>query len=212
MPTMWQSVMVPGARDRNAKYQAQRFHQDVTIPPQAAGVLGERYLEGICAALMGLRSQHGRIAAAGNVVRTANAARRTVFHANLGHYEPALLLPKDFSIPLTVLPGKDPELEIGQRGTAGDALLAVWYTALPTALLKAARERQVGSVCILAGNPTETRDLALADVLLDPQWVLGDAIVEVPGYDVRILPPSGVLNSTVFAAVLAEAQATGAPQ
>jgi len=207
MPTLWQSVMVPGSRERNAKYRSQRFHDDVTVPPQAPGVLGERYLAGLCTALTGLRSQHGKIAAAGALVRRAVETRHTVFHANMGHFEPALLLGPDVTFALSVLPAKDPEADLKQHGVAGDALLAVWYTAMPTALLSAAREKQVATACILAGNPTEARDQALADVLLDPQWVIGDAVVEVPGYDVRILPPSGVLNSAVFFAVLADAQA-----
>lgn len=208
MPTLWQSVMVPGARDRNARYKGQRVHADVTVPPQAAGVLGERYLDGICAALTGLQSQQSTIAQAGTRLRTAVAAKHTVFHANLGHFEPARLLPPAFPVGLSLLPGKDPDADLRRRGAAGDALLAVWYTDMPRALLQAARERGLTSACILASNPGDAaRDPTLADHLLDPQWVIGDALVEVPGYDVRILPPSGVLNATVFYAVLAEALA-----
>lgn len=209
MPTMWQSVMVPSARDRNARYQPLRFHTDITVPPQPAGVLGEHYLDAITSALAGLRTQQAAIQKAGGVLRDAVRQKHTVFHANLGHFEPALLLPADFTIPLAVLPGTNPEADLAKRAAKGDALLAVWYTAQPTALLKAARTAGVTSACMLAANPTETREPGLADILLDSQWAIGDAAVEVPGYDVRILPPSGVLNSTIFYAILAEAQ--GAP-
>jgi uncharacterized phosphosugar-binding protein len=208
MPTMWQSVMVPGARERNARYRPLRVHADMTVSPQAAGALGERYLDAVTAALTGLRTQQAAIQKAGGALREAVRLKHTVFHANIGHFEPALLLPPDFAIPLTVLPGKDPDLDLAKRAVAGDALLAVWYTDQPTTLLKAARAAGVTSACILAANPAETRDPSLADIPLDSQWVIGDAVVEVPGYDVRILPPSGVLNSTIFFAILAEAQAT----
>ncbi len=89
-------------------------------------------------------------------------------------------------------------------------MLAVWYTEQPVALLKAARSAGVTSACILAANPADPREPGLADVMLDSQWVIGDAAVAVPGYDVRILPPSGVLNAAVFYAILAEAQAAPA--
>lgn len=207
MPTMWQSIMMPGGRERNARYQPLRVHADMTVPPQPAGALGERYLDAIIAALTGLRSQQAGIQQAGAAVRTAIAGKHTVFHANLGHFEPALLLPADFAIPLAVLPATAPEAELARRGAAGDALLAVWYTEQPAALLKAARSAGVTSACILAANPADPREPGLADVLLDSQWVIGDAAVAVPGYDVRILPPSGVLNSAIFYAILAEAQA-----
>lgn len=211
MPTMWQSVMVPGSRERNATYRSRRFHDGLTVPPQAPGVLGERYLDGICTALAGLRSQQEKVVKAGALLRGALAAKHTVFHANVGHFEPVRLLPPEFPVPLSVLSRKDPDADLRGRAAAGDVLFAVWYTDIPTALLKAAHECGVSSVCILATNPGESRDPALADVWLDPQWVIGDALVEVPGYDVRILPPSGVLNATVFYAVMAETQEAAAP-
>jgi hypothetical protein len=207
MPTMWQSIMIPGGRERNARYQPLRVHADMTVPPQPAGALGERYLDAIAAALTGLQSQQAGIQKAGAAVRDAVAQKRTVFHANMGHFEPALLLPADFAVPLVVLPVTKPEADLALRAAAGDALLAVWYTELPTALLKAARTAGVTSACILAGNPADEREPGAAEVLLDSQWVIGDAAVEVTGYDVRILPPSGVLNSAIFFAILAEAQA-----
>lgn len=208
MPTMWQSIMVPGSRERNERYRAQRFHEPVgAVPPVAPGVLGDRYLDGLCEALRGVAGEQARIAAAGALVRGALGGGRTIFHANMGHFEPARLLPEGFPVPLSVLPARSPEAELARLGRPGDVLVAVWYTALPAELLETARRLQAASVCILAGNPTETRPPDAADVLLDPHWVLGDALVEVPGYDVRILPPSGVLNATVFYAVLAEAAA-----
>jgi hypothetical protein len=207
MPTMWQSVMVSGSRERNARYQALRVHTDMNVPPQAAGVLGERYLDAVGTALAGLRTQQAAIRQAGGMLRDTVRRQHKVFHANLGHFEPAALLPADFAIPLTPVADKDPEVDVAQRGAAGDALFVVWYSNEPTAMLKAARAHSLKSCCILAANPVETREPGLADILVDSQWALGDAAVELPGYDVRILPPSGVLNSVIFFAILAEAQA-----
>src|SRR5262249_19129331 len=47
MPVHYQSYHLPGGRERAAKYQGQMFHDDMTIAPIAAGVLGNAYLHGI---------------------------------------------------------------------------------------------------------------------------------------------------------------------
>ena len=45
------------------------------------------------------------------------------------------------------------------------------------------------------------------DIVIDQHWRLGDAIVTVPGYDVRILPPSAVTQLACYWAVVGEAAA-----
>ncbi len=207
MPAMWQSVMVPGARERNARYRTLRFHEDCAVPPQGPGALGNRYLDALTQAVGELRKETGKLQAAGQVIREATGAGRKIFHANCGHYEPARLLSPAFPIPLIVLGAKAPEAELREKAVAGDALLCIWYTELPSALLATAREKGVASICCAAGNPPQPHALRLVDVFVDPHWVFGDAVVDLPGYDIRILPPSGVLNSLIFNAVLAEAQA-----
>ena len=206
MPTMWQSVMVPGARDRNARYRPLRFHEDLVVPAQAPGTLGNRYLDTITQEVGDLRKETSKFQAAGKAIRAAVRAGHKVFHANLGHYEPALLLPKTFPVTLTVLGTKAPETELREKAAAGDVLLCIWYTELPAALLAAAKEKGVTSICCVAGNPPQPHDLRLVDIFVDPHWVYGDAALALPNYDVKILPPSGVLNSLVFNAALAEAQ------
>jgi hypothetical protein len=44
------------------------------------------------------------------------------------------------------------------------------------------------------------------DLLIDTQWEYGDAAVCLPGYDLKILPASGVLQSAVFWTLVAKAQ------
>lgn len=205
MPTMWQSVMVEGSRERNARYRALRFHDDLKVPAVEPGVLGKQYLTAIVRAVTGLQTQEKQLAAAGAAVRQTVAAGHTVFHVNLGHFEPAQLLPEGFGAPLTVLPRTQAEADLRAKAMKGDTALIVWYTEMPTALLQAARDAGAASICVVASNPAAPLDTRLADTFLDPQWVFGDAAVEIPGYDVKGLPPSGVLNSLVFYTVLAEA-------
>ena len=205
MPAMLQSVMVAGARERNARYRESSFHDDVTVPPVQGGTLGDRYLAAISSGVAGLFGEAERLRQAGLALRRTVKAGGTVFHANMGHFEPHRLLADDFPVRLSVLPSKEAERELTSKGRAGDSLLVVWYTEMPDALLSAAREKGVTSVCMVATNPEAPHDTSTADVFVDPQWRMGDVAVELPGYDVPILPPSGVLNSLVFYAILAEA-------
>jgi len=39
---------------------------------------------------------------------------------------------------------------------------------------------------------------------IDQHWKLGDAVVEVPGYDIKILPTSGVVTETILRMVESE--------
>ncbi len=205
MPTMWQSIKVPGSTERNSRFRALRFHAEAPVEPVEAGILGDRYLEGLIGSLEALAADSRPLEAAGKIVRVAVAGRRTLFHANLGHFEPARLLPRGFPIRVVTLPANSPETGLREAGGAGDTLFAVWYHEMPGALLDAAREKGLSSIVVAGRNPYSPLDTSLADVYLDPKWAVGDAIVAVPGYDISILPPSAVLNGLLFYAVIAEA-------
>ena len=43
-----------------------------------------------------------------------------------------------------------------------------------------------------------------ADINISGCWPYGDALVQVPGYDVSILPPSGVIQSAAYWMLVAE--------
>lgn len=205
MPTMWQSIKVPGSTERNRRYRPLRFHDDLRLQPIKPEILGNQYLGGLIQSLDGLAAEAGHIQAAGRLIRAAAEAKHAVFHANLGHFEPARLLPADFPVQVTTLPVKSPEAELRTKGTAGDSVFIIWYHEMPAPLLDAAREKGLRSIVVAAQNPFSPLDTSQADLYIDPKWVVGDAIAEVPGYDIKILPPSAVLNGLVFYAVIEEA-------
>ena len=47
MPAMYQSVLVAGARDRNARFVGSRFHQTHQVPAMPPGQVGGDYLDAI---------------------------------------------------------------------------------------------------------------------------------------------------------------------
>ena len=202
---MWQSIKVPGATERNSRYHPLRFQNDLGVEPVGPGVLGDLYLEGLIQSLEALAADTRPTEAAGRIVGAAAKAGKTVHHANLGHFEPARLLPDGFPIRVVSLPASSPETGLRKAGEAGDALFAIWYHEMPVALLDAAREKGMRSIVVAGRNSFSPLDTSLADIYLDPKWMVGDAIVDVPGYDIKILPPSAVLNGLLFYAVIAEA-------
>jgi len=50
-------------------------------------------------------------------------------------------------------------------------------------------------------KPTEVKDHI---IYIDPHWPLPDGCVEVPGYDVAILPASGVMDGAIYWAMTAQ--------
>ena len=84
-------------------------------------------------------------------------------------------------------------------------MFIIWYHEMPAPLLDTAREKGLRSIVVAAQNPFAPLDTSLADVYIDPKWVVGDAVVTVPGYDIKILPMSAVLNGLIFYAVIEEA-------
>ena len=53
------------------------------------------------------------------------------------------------------------------------------------------------------GAPVEI-DMSLIDISIDPYWKQGDAVVEAPGYDTKIIPPSGVVMVTCYWMIVGE--------
>ena len=205
MPTMWQSIKVPGSTERNRLYRPLRFHEDLHIAPVKPEVLGTQYLDGLIGSLDGLIAETKPIRAAARLIRNASKAGHSVVHANLGHFEPARLLPAGFPIRVIALPARLPETELPKVAAPGDVLFAIWYHEMPRALLDASRSKGMRTIVVAGRNPFAPLDTKLADVYIDPKWVVGDALVEVPGYDIKIIPPSAVLNGLIFYAVMAEA-------
>ena len=55
MPTMYQSVLVPGARQRNTRLKGMRFHEKGTVSPVAPTKLGKAYLQELASSFQSLR-------------------------------------------------------------------------------------------------------------------------------------------------------------
>ncbi|MBI2299259.1 MAG: hypothetical protein HYU66_10020 [Armatimonadetes bacterium] len=211
MPTLLQSVMTAGSRERNARVHPHAFHDDLTVPPIAPKRLGHAYYTAQIGH-MEFVSRPDQARVLDRAVDMALAAKRGGHRLVVwmfGHYPP--------SVPGT--PG-DPGLWDAFEGSVtpatvkaalkpGDVFLHIGYTAMEADIFKAAREAGAKTIAVVAGVPGggPPPQVDSADLRLDPGWVLGDADVTVPGYDIKVLPPSGIIQTAVFWMIEAETAA-----
>lgn len=205
MPTMWQSVMVEGARKRNAQYQGQQFHTDMDIPPIPAGALGKQYLDRLHSALARIRKdERSTIQSASNKIADTLNKGKAAYIYIIGHMPPSEVGgfgdPKFFR----VLPMGKQLAGMEQTVTKDDVVVGLVYTGVWPELLDFVTHTGTPTVWILAPTNDSQKAKDRGDILIDQHWVLGDAIVDVPGYDIKILPPSAVTQLTVYWSLVGE--------
>ena len=95
--------------------------------------------------------------------------------------------------------------------TEGDVYLHVGYSYTPVDELTVARESGAKTIAVFTPGPTTVGegspvepDKSMVDIYIDPYWKHGDSVVEVPGYDVKVMPVSGVVMVTSYWMILGE--------
>lgn len=212
-PAMYQSVLNDPDRVRYNKYLKVRFHDDMTVAPIPAGQLGRAYITAIRGMLDTVRRDHWQALA--DAARRAAGTIRDGSQVHVfarGHYPPrhvggqlaadrsgfrrmqkgAAAVPGD--------PGKDDfAIAAGYSLPPGDE----WWGGADQRLRQAGR----GVCWIISGHRTRPEHLRVNELLLDQVWPDGDAALAIPGYDVGICPPSGVMAEAVLWMLTGEAWA-----
>ena len=94
---------------------------------------------------------------------------------------------------------------------ADDVYLWVGYYDRPVENLGLVEGVGCRAIYICGARPVDPIALRKDRVVIDPYWSFGDGGVAVPGYDIRILPPSGVVQTACLWMVVGEmAQALAA--
>ena len=206
MPAMYQSVLVAGARDRNAQFVGSRFHHRHQVPAMPPGQVGGDYLDAIGAILRALIEEEARaierVGAA--CAQVLNDGR--VIHAGMishfpvhQHGAPGNPL---YMRRLGALDGESPSVaELERELQSGDLFFFLGYYRRPTQAYRAARRAGARIVEVIAGDGAD--DPPQPDYVIRPKWPFGDAVTRVPGYDVEILPSSGIVQAAVYWAVVA---------
>jgi hypothetical protein len=207
MPTMYQSVLVPGARKRNASLRGHRF--DKSIPPVQPKLLAETYLDKIKNCLHTVCAQE--IPAIEQVAQACTEVRQNGNHIHaflISHFPVHQIgAPGDpnFMAPITGHSGEIPDLEeLKQKLHPGNLFFFLGYYRRPVQAYEVARRRTCQIVEIITGTDQPHPTGPNPDYIIRPGWHYTDSLVPVSGYDVRILPASGILQTAIYWAVVGE--------
>lgn len=210
MPPMWQSFSVPGARERDAKYDGMKFHNDASIPIKA-GKVGKEYISSLQNSISTLYMNDKN--------RIHDAASQAVISRNKGNKLFAFLaghaLEHSLSVPhepgYFTKPARDwQDAKSAEDYKPGDFLLAIgydrvyWDKKFDDFIRNLKQSGVKAAWSITTYNKEEAKGIPDTGIFINQRWSLGDSVVEVPGYDVKILPTSGVIAESILRMIEAE--------
>jgi hypothetical protein len=212
MPNMYQSGFVPGGSARNSSFGTSMF-SSLTISPIQPGVLGGQYISALRGYMEKIRLHElPEFCRGGAICREQLATGHRLVLSNIGHFMNSQSHMQGFpDVIATLLENKNGVANL--QGTIGkdDVWVYIGYSYYPLEELNYARLMGTKTISVFApgpsvlgeGNPVEI-DRSLTNIYIDPYWRFGDAVVEVPGYDIRIIPPSGVMMVSCYWMILGE--------
>jgi len=197
-PVFLMSGGLATGRDRNRQHEGKPFHDpgEYRIVPSPAGQKGRELLSEWLRCLTGIRATElDRIAEIGAVAAAARSAGHAVWCASIGHNLHAQRgLDGDPGFFRLLFPEWDETADL----QAGDFYVFNGYYTFPEAELAAARATVERSAWIMGGKEIETIYPHPGEIHVNAYWQYGDASIRLPGYDVRVVPPSGVITTAML--------------
>jgi hypothetical protein len=218
MPTMWKSWATTDGRDWSNRYFTRmQFHDDVSVPPIAAGELGRQYIERIRymverlkrTELPQLRAMAERIDAeliAGRKTMVASAGHMVMNY--VGRFDDALWAENH------ELHDNVEAQRSGFEKTTPDGALVLRLDAngLHRSVHELFQRKRQRVLLITAENPRPEFSIPAGyDLRVDPGFTFGDACVWLAGYPIPILPPSGVMQIAAYEVINVEVHQRRAP-
>jgi hypothetical protein len=200
-PVIFESI---GAYAGNARIQQYKngeiaFHDHMRVPPVAAGVIGNRFVDIIGAKLRRIEEeQRANIDKAGAWAREARKQGKQLFMYSMGHIFPDEVaktkIGKVFRSAVWNAGFRAPHPE--DTYAPGDVAVLIGYQQPADDLLRKARPAGARVVYVAVRADRDfTKD---PDVIwIDPMWDWPDACVPLEGYDVPLLAASGILNGAI---------------
>lgn len=201
MPVLYQSYGLPGGPERGKKYKGKRFHDDLTLKPIAADVLGRDYLNQIERMLSSIENtQMPKIFQAAKWWKQARSATTLVTgHMFPRHGQDPRALPMcSFSV---VPAWENKDLLDASHPPA--FVLHLGYQFAPQKLVDQAKAMEVRLVYSDV-QPAQPPEPASNILYIDPAWPLADGCVVLQGYDIPILPASGVVQAAIYWSIASE--------
>jgi hypothetical protein len=184
--------------DRNQQHEGKAFHDpgEYHVLPSPAGQKGRELVAELLRCFSGIRAtEMGKLAEVGAVAAATIAAGRSVWCASIGHN---LAAQRDIDGTPGFFRLQFPEQGESADVEAGDYYIFNGYYNFPKEELELARASGVRSAWILGGREIESIYPHAGEIHIDAYWRYGDTSVYLPGYDIRVIPPSGVIATAML--------------
>lgn len=207
MPALYQSFGVPGAKDRAEKLKGVRFEEQAPAPIKP-GVLGKAYLNAARSDLGTFyKAERENLEKASRLAFETARQGRKVYAFLHGHaiVMDQLTYPSSAGVFTQLNPNnwfaQNPKFTLGQ----GDFVLCVGYASrFYDGDFKAWDDsaRKAGATLVWsftdyqAGEVQAVRDAG--ELWINQYWAYGDAVVEIPGYELKAFPTSGLIAMAVL--------------
>ncbi len=202
MPPLYQGYAVPGGRERAERIGVlTKFHAETPIPVEP-GRVTRHYLASVRRSLRKTIKQEGAIARTAERAIAARRAGKGVYALLEGHSVSSRLGGPDDPGAFTPIGRWNTPNQPAPR--EGDFLFYMGYDTPPD-LVASVRSNGVNVAWSLTDYKKERiRQIPPDEPFINQHWAFGDAVVEMPGYDIPILPASGVIAEAVLGMVQAE--------
>jgi hypothetical protein len=201
MPVLYQSYGLPGGPERGKKYEGKKFHEDLTIKPIPAEVLGRDYLHKIEWMLTRIgNTQMPKLLQAAKWWGPATSATILV----TGHmFPPHAQDPRSPPLGIFAAVPAWEDKDLLDTSHPPQFVLCLGYQFAPRRLVDQAKAMGVKLVYTDV-QPAQPPEPASNILYIDPAWPLADGCVTVPGYDVPILPASGIIQAAIYWTIASE--------
>ncbi len=225
MPPMYQGYSVKGGQKRDDAYRKLKFHEEVPAPVPA-GQCGNDYLTTLRSSLATIRQKEwANIKAAADQLVTTKQEGHVAYTFLHGHglLKEELCRAEDARV-FTRINNSWFDLRKDINMQPGDAVLCIGFDSVFSGkrwnnFAEDARAKGVTLIWSITdycgsgsgSDPATLKDkidpawteanadtIPPGEIFIDQHWALGDAVVEIPGYDVRILPTSGAIAQSIF--------------
>ena len=201
IPVLFETIGLYGGFARIDKYlrQGVLWHEDLTVPPVAPGEIGKSYIAAVSRMLLRIETEErGLLDRAGEWARQAQSKKKRAFMYGQGHFMPSEIAETEIGTLFETSSWNAGFVRTPPRESyeQDDLVVCVGYQHPPSYLLAKARaaKANVAYVTVL-GDRDYVNDSGV--VWIDPMWRWADACVSLDGYDIPILPPSGIVNGAI---------------
>ena len=201
MPVMYETIGAYGGNGRIVLYKNGEipFHTDITVQPVPSGHISEGYIHTICAMLARVeREEYEKLKTLGRWAREAHSEGKTLYMYSMGHLFPDEVEASEIGSAFTsgVWNAGFRHPTPAHEFLEGDLVVHIGYQHPPQDLLRKARDARarVGYVSLYPDRDY-TQDPGV--IWIDPMWPWSDACVPIEGYDVSVLPASGLVNGAI---------------